>query len=109
MKLILAVIQNEDEDALTEAMEMEGMSVTRIGSSGGFLRASNVTLMMAVENQQVERVLALLGKHCKRRTKHMHPWVPSMEARERFLGAIPVEVGGAAVFILSLEHMEKIG
>jgi len=109
MKLILAVIQNEDEDALTEAMEMEGMSVTRIGSSGGFLRASNVTLMMAVENQQVERVLALLGKHCKRRTKHMHPWMPSMEARERFLGAIPVEVGGAAVFILSLEHMEKIG
>ena len=109
MKLILAVIQNEDEDALTEAMEMEGMSVTRIGSSGGFLRASNVTLMLAVENQQIERVLALLGKHCKRRTKHLHPWMPSMEARERFLGAIPVEVGGAAVFILSLEHMEKIG
>ena len=109
MKLILAVIQNEDEDALTEAMEIEGMSVTRIGSTGGFLRASNVTLMMAVEDQQVERVMALLSKHCKRRTKHLHPWVPSMEARERFLGAIPVEVGGAAVFILSLERVEKIG
>jgi uncharacterized protein YaaQ len=73
------------------------------------LRASNVTLMMAVEDLQVERVLILLGKHCKRRTKHLHPWVPSMEARERFLGAIPVEVGGAAVFILCLERMEKIG
>jgi len=109
MKLILAVIQNEDEDALTEAMEIEGMSVTRIGSSGGFLRASNVTLMTAVEDQQVERVMALLSKHCKRRTKHLHPWVPSMEARERFLGAIPVKVGGAAVFILSLERVEKIG
>jgi uncharacterized protein YaaQ len=109
MKLILAVIQNEDEDALTEAMEKEGMSVTRIGSSGGFLRASNVTLMTAVEDQQVERVMVLLGRHCKRRTKHLHPWVPSMEARERFLGAIPVEVGGAAVFILGLERMEKIG
>ncbi len=109
MKLILAVIQNEDEDALTEAMEMEGMSVTRIGSSGGFLRASNVTLMLAVENQQVERVLTLLDKHCKRRTKHLHPWMPSMEARERFPGAIPVQVGGAAVFILNLQHMEKIG
>jgi uncharacterized protein YaaQ len=109
MKLILAVIQNEDEGPLTEAMEMESLSVTRIGSSGGFLRASNVTLMTAVEDQQVERVMALLGKHCKRRTKHLHPWVPSMEARERFVGAIPVEVGGAAVFILGLERMEKIG
>jgi uncharacterized protein YaaQ len=109
MKLILAVIQNEDEDALTEAVESENLSITRIGSSGGFLRASNLTLMMAVEDHQVERVLALLGKHCKRRTKHLHPWVPSMEARERFLGAIPVEVGGAAVFILNLERMEKVG
>jgi uncharacterized protein YaaQ len=108
MKLVLAIIQNEDQDALTEAMEAEGFSVTRIGSSGGFLRASNITLMTAVEDNQVERVLALLGKYCKRRTKHLHPWVPSMEARERFLGAIPVEVGGAAVFILSLERVEKI-
>ena len=109
MKLILAVIQNEDEDALTEAMEMEGMSVTRIGSSGGFLRASNVTLMTAVEDQQVKRVMALLSKHCERRTKKVHPWVPSTKAREQFLGAIPVQIGGAAVFILSLERVEKIG
>jgi len=109
MKLILAVIQNEDEDALTEAMEQESMSVTRIGSSGGFMRASNVTLMTAVEDQQVERVMTLVGQHCKRRTKRVHPWVPSRQARERFLGAIPVQVGGAAIFILSLERIEKIG
>jgi uncharacterized protein YaaQ len=109
MKLILAVIQNEDEDALTEAMEVEGQSVTRIGSSGGFLRASNVTLMIAVEDVRVQRVMELMGKHCKQRTRHLHPWVPSMEARERFMGAIPVQVGGAAVFILNLERMEKIG
>jgi uncharacterized protein YaaQ len=109
MKLILAVIQNEDEDALTEAMKLESMSVTRIGSSGGFMRASNVTLMTAVEDQQVERVMTLVGQHCKRRTKRVHPWVPSRQARERFLGAIPVQVGGAAIFILSLERIEKIG
>jgi uncharacterized protein YaaQ len=109
MKLILAVIQNEDQDPLTEAMDAEGFSITRIGSSGGFLRASNVTLMTAVEDNQMQRVMELLGKHCRRRTKHLRPWVPSMEARERFMGAIPVEVGGAAVFVLNLERMEKIG
>jgi uncharacterized protein YaaQ len=108
MKLILAVIQNEDQDVLAAAMEAEGLSVTRIGSSGGFLRASNVTLMMAVEDRQVERVLILLGKHCRRRTKHLRPWSPGVEARERFPGAIPIEVGGAAVFILDIERMEKI-
>ena len=109
MKLILAVIQNEDGDALTEAVEIEGLSVTRIGSSGGFLRASNVTLVMAVDDDRADSVLAFLGKHCKRSTKHLHPWVPGMEVRERFLGAIPVKFGSAAVFILPLDRMEKIG
>ena len=108
MKLILAVIQTEDQDALTAAVEAEGLSVTRLGSSGGFLRAYNVTLMMAVEDHQVERALALLGKHCKRRTKHFRSWSPGAETRGRLAGAIPIQVGGAAAFIFHLERMEKI-
>ena len=108
MRLIIAVIQNEDEDALVQALEDRSIGATRIGSSGGFLRASNVTMMIAVDDGQVETVLDLLKKHCKRRTRHLHPLLPNLEARERFLGSIPVEVGGAIVFVLSVERMEKI-
>jgi uncharacterized protein YaaQ len=81
--------------------------VQRIGSSGGFLRASNVTMMIAVQTI-VEAVLDLLKQHCKRRTRHLYPLLPNLEARERFLGSIPVEVGGATVFILPVERMERI-
>lgn len=109
MKLILAVIQKEDEDALTDAFEQENIGATRIGSSGGFLRTNNVTLMTAVEDAGVEHVLGLMRQHCKRRTKHLSPMLPSLEARERFLGSVPVEVGGALVFVLSLDRMERIG
>lgn len=109
MKLVLAVIQHEDEDALAQALEDKNIGATRIGSSGGFLRASNVTLMIAVEDTQVEAVLDLLRIHCKCRTRHLHPLLPNLEARERFLGSIPVEVGGAIVFVLPVERMEKIG
>jgi len=108
MKLILAIIQNEDEALLTEALEADKISYTRIGSSGGFLRSSNLTLMMAAEEDVVDRVLGLLGKYCKRRTKQLHTLLPSMEAREQFLGTVPIEVGGATVFILPLERIVKI-
>jgi uncharacterized protein YaaQ len=108
MRLIIAVIQNEDEDTLVQALEDRSIGATRIGSSGGFLRASNVTMMIAVDDQQVEVVFELLKKHCKRRTRHLHPLLPNLEARERFLGSIPVEVGGAMVFVLPVERMEKI-
>ena len=108
MKLIIAVIQNEDEDGLVQALEDNNISSTRIGSSGGFLRASNVTMMIAVDDDQVDAVFALLRKHCKRRTRHLYPLLPNLEARERFLGSIPVEVGGATVFVVPVERMEKI-
>ena len=108
MKLIMAVIQHEDEDALVQALEEANIGSTRIGSSGGFLRASNVTMMMAVSDEQVDPVVALLRKHCKRRTRHLYPLLPNLEARERFLGSIPVEVGGATVFILPVDQMVKI-
>jgi len=109
MKLILAVIQKEDEDALADALEQNSVGATRIGSSGGFLRASNVTLMIAVEDERVSQVLELMREHCRRRTRHLNPMLPSLEARERFLGSVPVEIGGATVFIVALERVEKIG
>ncbi len=108
MKLIIAVIQNEDEDGLVQELEQHNIGATRIGSSGGFLRASNVTLMIAVNDDQVDGVLSYLRKHCKRRTRHLHPLLPNLEARERFLGTIPVEVGGAIVFVLPIDRLEKI-
>lgn len=108
MKLLIAVIQNEDEDGLVQELEQHNIGATRIGSSGGFLRASNVTLMIAVGDDQVGNVLDYLRKHCKRRTRHLHPLLPNLEARERFLGTIPVEVGGAIVFVLPIDRMEKI-
>jgi uncharacterized protein YaaQ len=108
MKLIMAVIQHEDEDGLVQALEEATIRSTRIGSSGGFLRASNVTMMIAVQDDQVDTILGLLKKHCKRRTRHLYPLLPNLEARERFLGSIPVEVGGATVFILPVERMERI-
>ncbi len=108
MKLVMAVIQHEDEDALVQALEEANIGSTRIGSSGGFLRASNVTMMIAVQNDQVETILGMLKQHCKRRTRHLYPLLPNLEARERFLGSIPVEVGGATVFVLPVERMERI-
>jgi uncharacterized protein YaaQ len=108
MKLIVAVIQHEDEDGLVQELEQHDIGATRIGSSGGFLRASNVTLLIAVADGQVDEVLDYLRKHCKRRRHHLHPLLPNLEARERFLSTIPVEVGGAIVFVLPVERLEKI-
>jgi uncharacterized protein YaaQ len=46
MKLIFAIIQDEDVDNLVDALISEDFRVTRIGSTGSFLRMGNSSLMI---------------------------------------------------------------
>ena len=49
MKLLFAIVQNDDQKSLTYALIDRNISVTRIASTGGFLRGGNSTLMIGVE------------------------------------------------------------
>lgn len=60
MKLILAVIRDSDDSAVTSALVNKGYRVTRMASTGGFLRRGNVTLMIGVEEEQVQPVTELI-------------------------------------------------
>lgn len=57
MKLILAIIQDEDAPATIQALVDRGYRVTRIASTGGFLRQGNTTLLIGVETVHVPEVM----------------------------------------------------
>lgn len=64
MKLVFIIIRDEDGDAVLQALIDHGFRVTRVASTGGFLRRGNLTLMTGIENEQVEVVIDLLRKTC---------------------------------------------
>jgi uncharacterized protein YaaQ len=64
MKLISIIIQDKDSDRVIEALVQQGLGVTRMTSTGGFLRQGNVTLFTALEPEQVDGVIALLREKC---------------------------------------------
>lgn len=64
MKLMMIIIQDRDSDRVIETLIKAGHSVTRLSSTGGFLRQGNVTLMVGVEENQIEAVTQLLKQHC---------------------------------------------
>ncbi len=64
MKIILAVIRDSDETRVVEEMVNLSIRVTRMASTGGFLRRGNVTLMIGVEEERLERVADLIRKTC---------------------------------------------
>jgi uncharacterized protein YaaQ len=64
MKIILAVIRDSDEARVVEEMVNLGIRVTRMASTGGFLRRGNVTLMVGVEEERFQAVMDLIRKTC---------------------------------------------
>ncbi len=109
MKLLITVIQRQDEGGLVKALTNRRIGVTRIGSQGGFLREGNVTLFMVLENTRVDEVLGLIRTHCYTRTKFVAPLPPIAESGE-FYPSTPVEVqvGGASVFVVNVESQTRL-
>jgi uncharacterized protein YaaQ len=64
MKLMSIIIQDKDSDRVIEALVEEGLSITRIASTGGFLRKGNVTLFLGVKAEQIDTVIEILRETC---------------------------------------------
>uniref|UniRef100_A0A7C5RTH4 Transcriptional regulator n=1 Tax=Thermomicrobium roseum TaxID=500 RepID=A0A7C5RTH4_THERO len=109
MKLVIAIVQAEDADRLVSELVDEGFRVTRIASSGALLRRENASLLLGVEERDIPRVLSIIRRTCRRRKEIVIPYAPAMEPGLLWLPEnFEVEVGGATVFILPIERMERI-
>ena len=104
MKLIIAIIQDEDASEVISHLNEAKFQVTRLSTKGGFLRAGNTTIMTGVEDEKVEGALKIIEENSKARTQYatscgaMHGLI---------LAPIEVKVGGATVFVLDVEQFHK--
>jgi uncharacterized protein YaaQ len=109
VKLVLAIVHNEDAGALVDALLEHDYRTTRLQTSGGFLKQSNATVVVGADDDKVEDVLSIVRDTCTSRTQVVNPMPPIMEPGEFFMPyPIEVEVGGATVFVLPVERFERI-
>ncbi|MGN0775696.1 MAG: cyclic-di-AMP receptor, partial [Candidatus Ventricola sp.] len=67
MKLVIAIVQDEDAGRVVSALMDKGFGVTKLATTGGFLRAGNTTLISGVEDEKLDEALAIIEKICKSR------------------------------------------
>jgi uncharacterized protein YaaQ len=60
MKMIIVIIQDHDADALTQAFTAGNFRVTRVASTGGFMRSGVVTMLLGVEDTQVDAAIKVV-------------------------------------------------
>jgi len=107
MKMILAVIDKDDAPGVMHHLIKEGYSITKLSTSGGFLRSGNITILMGVDDDRTQGAIDIIKEHSKSRNMQM-PFMPGNEMG--YLPSMPVEVsvGGATVFVMNVEKFEKI-
>ena len=107
MKLILAIVSNDDSGAVSSALTREGFSVTKLATTGGFLMAGNTTFLVGTEDEKVNEVIGIIGAHSKKRTQ-MVPSSASYGVGMYTSFPVEVQVGGATIFVLPVDRFEKL-
>ena len=109
MKLIISIVQDEDASNLVSELMNERFSVTKLASTGGFLRSGNTTLLMGVDDEKLDSALEIIKKVCvSRKQIEVFP-SPAMGAMGMYTPyPVEVTVGGATVFVLDVEQFHKI-
>jgi uncharacterized protein YaaQ len=88
MKLIIIVVNDAESDNLLRTLLDEGYRVTRIASTGGFLRRNSSTLLIGVEASRVERAVQIV--------------------RDQFPPAVDPGLKKVAVFVLKVDGFEQL-
>jgi uncharacterized protein YaaQ len=88
MKLVIAVVPDEIADRAVPRLLEGGLRVTRVASTGGFLRRGNTTLLLGVAADDVDRAMDLL--------------------RQAYEGEATLEAGRGTAFVLDVDRFEQL-
>lgn len=109
MKLIIAIVQDDDSGDLVGIINKAGFRVTKLATTGGFLRAGNTTLMIGVEKEKVDAVLGIIENTCKTREQIITSPSPVAGSTGVYVPyPVEVQVGGATVFVVDVDKFLKV-
>lgn len=106
MKIILAIVSSEDSSAVASGLMNEGFSATKLATTGGFLMSGNTTFLVGIDDEQVDKAIEIIGKCSKKRKQMTSNMAYGVGTYSNF--PIEVTVGGATIFVLSVDRFEKL-
>ncbi|AYE34499.1 cyclic-di-AMP receptor [Clostridium septicum] len=109
MKLVIAIVQDDDAIDLVDAITEAGFRVTKLATTGGFLKSGNTTLMIGVEKEKVQKVIEVVEDICRTRKQMIATPAPISGNADMYMSyPIEVQVGGATVFVVDVDQFVKI-
>ena len=97
MKLLVTIVRDDDANGVVDALTEHGFGVTRLASTGGFLRMGNTVLLSGIEDDQLDQMMEIMRAHT-----NIHVAPPTSRVKQE------TQVRRAVVFILGLEGIVKL-
>ena len=109
MKLIYAIVRYDNEDEVINALTKKHYSVTKLATTGGFLKKGNTTLLIGTEAERVQEAIDTIKQECGKRQKITIniPYISGSAMINCATMPMTVEVGGATIFVIDVERYEK--
>lgn len=109
MKLVIAMVQDDDALDVVDAITEEGFRVTKLATTGGFLKSGNTTLLIGVEADKVDEVIGVVEEVCKKRKQIVTTASPIAGNLDMYMSyPVEVELGGATIFVVDVDKFVKI-
>ncbi|ABR46326.1 protein of unknown function DUF970 [Alkaliphilus metalliredigens QYMF] len=109
MKLVIAIVHDDDVHALLDDLTANQFRVTKLATTGGFLKSGNTTILVGVDDDKVDEVISSIKDNCESREQIATSPAPVSGATGVFIPyPIEVRVGGATVFVVDVEKYAKL-
>ena len=107
MKLIIAIVQDEDSENLIRNLNENNFKVTKISSTGGFLKAGNVTILSGIEDEELDKFMGILEENSKTREVKRTIQPVNIPGQAMIPVPITVKVGGATIFVTNVVDFKR--
>jgi uncharacterized protein YaaQ len=97
LKLVLTIVRDDDAGEVVDALTQQGFYVTRLASTGGFLRLGNTVLISGIEDGELDRILKVIESHTE-----IHAAPPVSDAGPK------ASSSRAVVFVLDLQQVVRL-
>ncbi|HHX37660.1 MAG TPA: hypothetical protein GX717_06745 [Clostridiaceae bacterium] len=109
MKLVFAIVHDEDSPRLMAELNKADFRVTKVNSSGGFLRSGNTTLMIGIEDELLDACLDIIRQYSSSRQAAINTNItPSSIGGAYIPYPVEVTIGGAIIFAVDVAYFEKM-
>ena len=107
MKLVIAIVQDDDSENLIRSLNENNFKVTKISSTGGFLKAGNVTILSGIEDEELDKFMVILEENSKTREVKRTIQPVNIPGQAMIPVPISVKVGGATIFVIDVVDFKK--